>query len=611
MKESVAIAKEADAKKGVSPTKSDNSIQRVRNEPERQLGSLRDVIGNIRRDGGTPSVESIATRLSGMPTGERAPALLALQQTHGNRYVQRVVSGIHAKLVVGQPGDIYEQEADRIADQLSRQDIPEEEQEYKLEITATPSPQDVNGNRGIDEDLESRLNRNKCGGISLSTDLRSFFEPRLMHDFSNVRVHTNSEADQMNRDFGARAFALGPDIYFQAGQYNPHSIEGKRLLAHELTHVVQESKKGDQQSSTNTVRRVITGDPMTESISEPERFLRLLTDEELQLLIYQLEAEYTGEGYGEAAEGGPEGQSVPPETLAEIRAENLLLLHHEDARRRELEPHEVLQSMFTRTGQRLDVLGRQLDHDQTMLNQSASQALDNFTNFSGITDPSGVQFNEIFALALTIVPGGSIAARLGGGTLGTVYEALARTASTTSVSRSVATASAVSSRGRGVARAQLVSRIGEENLRTAQGRHEAITAYLQVFQDRINNNESNQDELRSIHAEIDAEIDALQRIGENDYVAASRQAELRLYRAYYVPRDGRARVRIEYPRTPMGIPSRPRIGGDLPQAVRDRLIELTGQPVLEIFRQWGVPYVVVGARYGEGYRELGQAMQQE
>ena len=138
MKESVAIAKDANTKKEFSPTRSGNSIQRLRNEPERQLGSLRGVIGNITRDGGTPSVDSIATELSGMPTGERAPALLALQQTHGNRYVQRVVSGIQAKLVVGQPGDIYEQEADRVADAVMRMPEPlvqrqiEEEEEEEL-----------------------------------------------------------------------------------------------------------------------------------------------------------------------------------------------------------------------------------------------------------------------------------------------------------------------------------------------------------------------------------------------------------------------------------------------------------------------------------------------
>jgi len=93
-----------DAKKESSPTMSDKNIQGLQNEPERQLSSLRDVIDTIRRDGDKLSVESIATHLSGMHTAQRAPALLALQRTHGNRYVQRVVSGIQAKLKVGQPG---------------------------------------------------------------------------------------------------------------------------------------------------------------------------------------------------------------------------------------------------------------------------------------------------------------------------------------------------------------------------------------------------------------------------------------------------------------------------------------------------------------------------
>ncbi|KAF5434155.1 protein of unknown function (DUF4157), partial [Candidatus Methanophagaceae archaeon] len=104
-------------------------------EPERQLGSLRDVIGNIRSNGGAPSIESLSTELSGMHSAQRASALLALQQTHGNQYVQRVVTGIQAKLAVGQPSDIYEQEADRVADAVMRmpeprmQRQPEEENE--------------------------------------------------------------------------------------------------------------------------------------------------------------------------------------------------------------------------------------------------------------------------------------------------------------------------------------------------------------------------------------------------------------------------------------------------------------------------------------------------
>jgi hypothetical protein len=76
------VIKAVDAKKESSPTRSDKNIQRLRNEPER--------------------IESVATQLSSMHTAQRAPALLALQQTHGNRYVQRVVAGIQAKLKVGQ-----------------------------------------------------------------------------------------------------------------------------------------------------------------------------------------------------------------------------------------------------------------------------------------------------------------------------------------------------------------------------------------------------------------------------------------------------------------------------------------------------------------------------
>jgi hypothetical protein len=82
-----------DAEKESSPTRNDKNIQRHQDEPERQLGSLRDVIGNIRRDGGTPSVDSIAAELSSVHTAQRASVVLALQQTHGNRYVPRVGRG--------------------------------------------------------------------------------------------------------------------------------------------------------------------------------------------------------------------------------------------------------------------------------------------------------------------------------------------------------------------------------------------------------------------------------------------------------------------------------------------------------------------------------------
>lgn len=78
MKTSVALEKVADTRKDISPTKCDTCIHPVHHEPERQLGSLRDVIGTIKRNGGTPSVDSIATELSSMHTAQRASVLRAL-----------------------------------------------------------------------------------------------------------------------------------------------------------------------------------------------------------------------------------------------------------------------------------------------------------------------------------------------------------------------------------------------------------------------------------------------------------------------------------------------------------------------------------------------------
>ena len=296
MKESVAVAKEADAKKGVSPTRSDNSIHRVRNEPERQLGSLRDLIDNIRSDGGAPSVESIATELSSMHTAQRASVLLALQRTHGNRYVQRVVSGIQAKLRIGQPNDIYEQEADRIAEQVMRMpelgiqlqfpwpfardpscgdnDMEEEPIQPKpLAQRITPSVQ-----RQPEEEeekilqtkdaysktpettlnLESSIQSLNGGGQPLFQSTRAFFEPRFGYDFSQVRVHTDATANRLNCALQARAVAIGNDIFFSRGAYESQSDQGEALLAHELVHVVQQGGVNQHLSSRKPSEKVLS-----------------------------------------------------------------------------------------------------------------------------------------------------------------------------------------------------------------------------------------------------------------------------------------------------------------------------------------------------------------
>ena len=266
MKESVAVAKEADVKKGVSPTRSDNSIHRVKNEPERQLGSLRSVIDNIRSDGGTPSVDSIATELSSVSTSQRAPALLALQRTHGNRYVQRVVAGIQAKLKVGQPGDIYEQEADRVADAVMRMPEPgvqrqpeEEEGEGLIQTKPLADPITPLIQRQVEEkeeeeeilqtkenhsqipevtpDLESSIQSLKGGGQPLAESERDFFEQLFEYDFSQVRLHDSPAARMTAAKLGARAFTYGNDIGLGLGE----SESDKYLMTHELAHVVQQN----------------------------------------------------------------------------------------------------------------------------------------------------------------------------------------------------------------------------------------------------------------------------------------------------------------------------------------------------------------------------------
>ncbi len=99
------------------------------------------------------------------------------------------------------------------------------------------------------EDIQRTLHSLKGSGQRLPTSVRSFFEPRFGVDFSHVRVHTDSTAVRLSRQLNAEAFTYGRDIYFGEGRYNPSTASGKRLLAHELTHVMQQ-RRNDSYSKT-------------------------------------------------------------------------------------------------------------------------------------------------------------------------------------------------------------------------------------------------------------------------------------------------------------------------------------------------------------------------
>ncbi len=229
---------------------------------------------------------------------------------------------IQCRLTIGQPGDKYEQEADRVAEQVmampappkpdqiqrqgSEQDEAEtlqtkplaasitsliqrqaestEEQEEQESLQTKPlaasitpliqrqaesteeqdeaetlqtkslaeqdseqvqlmptRQQAAEGSSQTSSNIENQLKGSKGGGNPLPDSVRDFVEPRIGADFRGVRVHTDSAAVQMNRELNAQAFTHDQDIYFGAGKYEPGSSDGKRLLAHELTHVVQQT----------------------------------------------------------------------------------------------------------------------------------------------------------------------------------------------------------------------------------------------------------------------------------------------------------------------------------------------------------------------------------
>ena len=172
------------------------------------------------------------------------------------------------KLKIGSQNDPYEREADAIADRVvsqshtpSPESTPSPTQTSHPNHTSPPSlqhqshlslqPKTLPTNPALQRqgnsatstdsnDISARLSSSRGGGTKLDTQTRSQMESSFGADFSTVRVHTDSSANQLSQDLGAKAFTHGSDIYFNKGQYNPGSRDGQHLLAHELTHTVQQ-----------------------------------------------------------------------------------------------------------------------------------------------------------------------------------------------------------------------------------------------------------------------------------------------------------------------------------------------------------------------------------
>lgn len=164
---------------------------------------------------------------------------------------------VQAKLNVNQPGDSFEREADRVADQVMQAPVsswaggtgsgwagpggtgvvPLEERRWDkpplMRKEGGPAP-------AVDNATQAALSGSMSGGTPLSGDVRGFMEPRFGADFGKVRVHDDKKAASLSNRLGARAFTYGNHVFFGEGQYKPGSGDGKHLLAHELTHTMQQ-----------------------------------------------------------------------------------------------------------------------------------------------------------------------------------------------------------------------------------------------------------------------------------------------------------------------------------------------------------------------------------
>gem|GEM_PF-6840685 len=203
-------------------------------------------------------------------TEKTSPALIGAKKS--SPFFRGIVQ---PKLTINQPNDVYEQQADAVAEKVlqmnSNDSVPSkffspristiqrkcshcEEEERKMQR------KELNEEEGtVDHDLEKYIDNLDSKGQSLPGEVRNFYEPRIGYDFSKVKIHTDSVAAKSAQSINALAYTSGNNIVFNNGQYSPDSTSGKKLLGHELTHVVQQSNS--IQPSGIQRMSIGTGDP--------------------------------------------------------------------------------------------------------------------------------------------------------------------------------------------------------------------------------------------------------------------------------------------------------------------------------------------------------------
>ncbi|WP_287360107.1 DUF4157 domain-containing protein [Moorena sp. SIO3B2] len=219
----------------------------------RALGNLiksqPDLSGQVHRSQ-DPLLSSVSP-VSGQPI-QRMPMFRGLSHELKGNWQQG--NRVQAKLTIGEAGDKYELEADRVASEVvdrintpvtshSNQPDSIQAQGQQDELMRKPKLQlqSVEGGMAATPELESSIQQARGSGMPIALSIRKPMEQSFGADFSGVRVHNDAQSDQLNQSIQARAFTTGKDIFFRQGEYNPGSRGGQELIAHELTHVVQQT----------------------------------------------------------------------------------------------------------------------------------------------------------------------------------------------------------------------------------------------------------------------------------------------------------------------------------------------------------------------------------
>ena len=208
------------------------------------------------------ALATILQRAMTAPESLHPRDVVRMQRALGNRAVAEFVDRlspprplIQAKLAVTAPDDQYEREADRVAEQVMRRSsVPRpglgDEGEASRVVSGRPPASAARGE--ADEEFEQQLDATLGHGRPLPPAILEEFETAFGADFSGVRIHTDHRSTRLSRAVRAHAFTHGRDVFVDEADYHPGSAAGKRLLAHELTHVLQQGHQAVTPTSTRS-----------------------------------------------------------------------------------------------------------------------------------------------------------------------------------------------------------------------------------------------------------------------------------------------------------------------------------------------------------------------